>query len=312
MTPIQQDQTLALAVDTATDLSALGFIAISGIDAKKFLQGQVTCDLNDINPQQTRLGAHCTPKGRIQFTFRLFVFHDTYYLRLPIAMIDIALAALKKYGVFFKITLEKVANDWMGIGLSGHHVEKFLRNSIGSIPGEISQCHASEDLLIVRLPGPFPRFEIYGTKAAITNLWESCQKQVKKVGWQAWELFDIMAGIPTILPETSNLFTPHEISYQLINGVSFEKGCYTGQEIVARMHYLGKLKSKLQRVHIDSSELKPGAKLVNNESRQVGTIVNVAQDATKGFQALANIENAALDKDIYLEDLTGRLINIVL
>jgi hypothetical protein len=145
---------------------------------------------------------------------------------------------------------------------------------------------------VIRLPGTTqPRFEIHGEVAGVQKLWASLAGQVTYVGAEPWRLLDILTGIPTIYNETSEAFIPHMINLQLINGVSFRKGCYTGQEIVARTQYLGQIKRRMYRAHVESaSPPRPGDELfspqgADNES--VGKIVDVCQHPEGGYELLA-------------------------
>jgi folate-binding protein YgfZ len=174
-----------------TSQTQYGVLQISGSDAKKFLQGQLTCDMEEVTFQKSRLGAHCSPQGRVISLFNIFIYLDDYYLLMPLTLIPIALAALKKYAVFYKVSLEAIT--------------------------------LSHDSTIIP-----------------TSLRESLYK-------------NLMAGIPAIYPSTSGKFLPHELNLQALNAISFNKGCYTGQEIIARMHYRGKLKTHLFKAIISSS-----------------------------------------------------------
>lgn len=222
------------------DLSPLGLISITGPDAAKFLQGQLTCDVREVTEQQSCLGAHCDPKGRVQFTFRLFKHLDVYYLRLPREMISHALSLLQKYIIFSKAKLADVSDEWSSLKLT-------------------------------------------------TDSFSTSQLQ------------DIEAGIPTITTKTIGLFTPHDINYPLLNGVSFNKGCYTGQEIVARMHFLGKPKQRLYRVSFSAKQTPEiGAKLLADQ-KEVGTLVNFAEDGQQSYQALVVLQNSAIGSQIFLD-----------
>jgi tRNA-modifying protein YgfZ len=182
----------------------IGLLKISGQQAKKFLQGQITCDVEKITPTESLLGAHCNPQGRVLFLFRIFERNSDYYLIMPNEMVTFAIDSLKKYAVFFKITLTK--------------------------------CD-------------------YDTQAP----WAAAQRE--------WQYFNVNNGIPQIYLSTSGMFLPHELNLHLLNGISWEKGCYTGQEIIARMHYRGKLKNQLYQARIHSAgTLKRGMDLTPPEA----------------------------------------------
>jgi folate-binding protein YgfZ len=158
--------------------SSMGSLKISGTGAKKFLQGQLTCDLESVglNPQ---LAAHCNPQGRIISLFHIRYDNDAYYLNMPTSLLEIAKSALQKYAVFFKVSIE-----------------------------------VTDDNL---------------TAQATTDT-------------------------AYIYPETSSMFLPHELNLDELGAISFNKGCYTGQEIIARMHYRGQLKNRLHRATLATNQ----------------------------------------------------------
>lgn len=162
--------------------NSLKYLKVSGTDASKFLQGQLTCDINQANETQPVLGAHCNVKGRIESLFEIFKKDDVYFLLMPSSIIEHAYTTLKKYALFSKVTLEI-----MELNDSGLSIE-------------------------------FP------------------------VTFDEWRLQRIEKGIPTLFPETTGKFLPHDLNLPTLNAVSFTKGCYLGQEIVARMQHLGKPK----------------------------------------------------------------------
>lgn len=189
--------------DAAIDNHYLGLIRISGVDAKKLLQGQLTCQLDDVSTHQSQLGAHCNPQGRVISFFRLFFYQDAYYLQMRSEMIETAMNALQKYAVFFKV---EIAPDDQAL----------LRDTTISLP--------------------------------------------------EWQYQNILAGIPTIYLATTGRFLPHEINLPQLNAVSFNKGCYTGQEIIARMHYRGQLKKHMYRASVKTNTLPaPGSDIFNEK-----------------------------------------------
>jgi folate-binding protein YgfZ len=228
-----------------SDLCHLGWLKIAGPEAKKFLQGQLTCNMDDISDAQSRLGAHCNPKGRIISLFRIFYYKESYYLQMPRDLIPFALNALKKYAVFFKVTLSDASNEFISIG--------YIGNSLHSFPLPLNPLDVTffNNLLIFKTPDPLPRYELLGDKEAITEF-KKLTPNAENLSIDDWKYQDIKAMIPHVYPETSEKFLPHELNLHLNNGISFNKGCYTGQEIIARMHYRGQLKTQLHSITIQS------------------------------------------------------------
>ncbi|MCC2667316.1 MAG: ygfZ, partial [Gammaproteobacteria bacterium] len=187
-----------------------GLLKVEGVDAKKFLQGQLTCNMEEVLPSQVHLGAHCNPQGRIISLFRIFFYEDAYYLQMPHVMVPIALQAFKKYAVFFKVFLSDSINEFACLGYNAELLSSSQANGI----------------------------------------------------------------YPTIYPETSEKFLPHELGLQHTHAISFNKGCYTGQEIIARMHYRGKLKNQLCRASIDLEQVPCRGEFIDTKTDIIGVIVD--------------------------------------
>lgn len=227
--------------NTIMNLSSFGWLKITGLDAKKFLQGQLTCNLDEITNTESRLGAHCNPKGRMISLFRIFYFKENYYLQMPREMISLALNALKKYAVFFKVQLIDASDEFVCIGYMGHS----LNSIIPLLPEKPDHVVASNGLLIFNIPGTLPRYELLGDIETMSELFEKLITKADYLSIEHWKYEDLKEKIPSIYPETSEKFLPHELNLHINNGISFNKGCYTGQEIIARMHYRGQLKTQL-------------------------------------------------------------------
>jgi folate-binding protein YgfZ len=291
------------------DLSDLGLLQVTGKHAKQFLQGQLTCNLEEVNEHQTRLGAHCDVKGRVQATFRLFFYQNAYYFLLPRHMVQYLLVALKKYAVFSKVDLSDVSDNWQKMGVYGSGIAALLRTQ-KLYTKEENGLLAHEPTLSLSIPGPTPRFILLSSShKSITSIVTTCSPQTLN----DWYLFDIMAGIPTIYPETSAEFTPHQLNYPALGGVSFNKGCYIGQEIIARTQYLGKPKSRLYRVSFQANKhALPGTSLLGKgEKTRKGTVIMSAKDGFNHYQALVCLQNQAISHTIYLGNAEASLINLL-
>lgn len=211
-----------MQIDT---LAPLGLVIISGLDAKKFLQGQLTCDLETVTEATPQLGAHCNPQGRIISLFKIYQQQSDYHLKMPKDLVPLAMKALQKYAVFFKVTL---------------------------------------------------------TDASLTLGDET-----------PWQHENILRSMPIIYADTSEKFLPHEINLPELNGVSFNKGCYTGQEIIARMHYRGKQKSFLYRATVETaSSLKRGHDIYSDQTS--GKLVDFFQVCDKLYELLVVASNKEL------------------
>ncbi len=291
------------------DLIDLGLIRVSGNDAKQFLQGQLTCDLEEINAEQSRLGAHCDIKGRIIANFRLFSYQNDYYFLIPLNMVSILLASLQKYAVFSKVALMEISQDWQKKGLYGSTIKDLL-NAQQLYSAKENGVAESGQKLSLSIPGPVPRSILLAPASQPIGFINAAFGQQSI---DHWHLLDIMVGIPTIYPETSGQFTPHQLNFPEIGGVSFSKGCYIGQEIIARTHYLGKSKSRLYRVSFQTNSAPlPGTPLFDSDQKsEKGTLIMSAKEQNNRFQALVCLQTQAISHTIRLDSFKGPIVDIL-
>jgi len=312
----ERERRIAHTGELFCDQSHFGIIAAYGDDAVDFLQAQFTNDINQVDETHTQLSALCTPKGRMLCNFRIFRREQTYYLVLPYELLEAALSRLRMFVLRSKVTLEDASDALMGIGASGNKMIDHLGDIVGSLPDKVDESIEYKDFTVIRVAGVIPRFEIYGLLEPMKKLWQALDVHATPVGANVWELLNIQAGIPVITAGTIDAFVPQMANMHLINGVSFTKGCYPGQEIVARMHYLGKLKRRMYRIGFDAPD-KPeaGTSLVTDtstESQDIGTIVSAQSNPDGIFEALAVIQTKdAENSQLKLGDAEGPDVTVL-
>ena len=281
------------------DLSHFGLILAQGADTASYLQNQVSNDVREVSRTHSQLTAHCSPKGRILTGFRLFQRGDDYILRMPMETLAPTLARLRKYILMSKVTLEDISDKLIRFGVSGPDVTKDLEGALGAIPANVDEVTESAGTTIIRVASAPARYEIYGEVEPMKALWEQLSATATPVGAGAWGLLDIHSGIPSIHSATVEAFVPQMVNLHLLNGVSFRKGCYPGQEVVARMQYLGKLKRRMYLAHVDSPERpQPGDELCapGEESGQgTGKIVEAQLAPGGGYDLLAVLQIGAAE-----------------
>jgi len=224
-------------------IAHLGVLTIAGSDAAKFLQGQITCNINDITDTKSSLGALCNPKGRAITTFLLVKNTDAFLMILPQELLASVKKRLQMYVLRSNVTLTDSSDELCLIGLYDEASQS------GEAP-EQRFATSSQENIVVNLQN---RNLIIAGADNAQALWE---KQVK-LGFQPedsaqWRYLDIISGIPWITAETSEEFIPQMLNLDKLGGISFNKGCYTGQEIVARTHYLGKAKREMFLAECDA------------------------------------------------------------
>jgi len=293
---------------TITELKHYALISVSGPDALKFLQGQLTCDMQNITETHHQLGAYCTLKGRVIALFRIFLKDNIYYLQFPIGLVENLLKKLKKHGMFSKISIQDESHQWQKIGVSGKPAAKVLSEILNKeIIYEVNKTEQAlrdlqNDILILSLPGLEPRFELIAPSTTSSpptlnqTLWETLSQRAEIQDLEYWKLLDIRAGIPEIWPETTEQLLPHYINLPHLNAVSFTKGCYCGQEIIARMEYRAKIKRRMiQAILLNTHKAPlPGTLLFekteksSDPKKDVGTVITASSTA-KGVEMLIEV-----------------------
>ena len=163
---------------------------------------------------------------------------------------------LSRYVLRSKVTLARA--DLAGFGLSGPSAARLL-NTLGvSTPAAVDEVTHAGELSVLRIAGHHPRFMIFGPHAAIATAWRTLRAEARPVGEAAWALLDIVNGIPHVEPGAVEEFIPQTVNVVLLGAIAFDKGCYTGQEIIARLHYRGTLKRRMYLAHC-AADAAPGA-----------------------------------------------------
>lgn len=300
------DAPLAPACGLA-DLSSLGLIRIAGEDARTFLQGQVTNDVREVTAEHSQMSSLCSPKGRMLANFRIFEREEALFLQLPSERLDSIIKRLRMYVLRAKAEISDASDALVRVGICGQCAAQLLP-VVPDTPTDSAIYHAS--MTIIRHPGDTPRFEVVGPAGAMQEFWAHCARVATPASADLWPLLDIRSGIPSVFAETADAFVPQMANMQLVNGVSFNKGCYTGQEVVARMQYLGKLKRRMYRAHLDVADPpQPGQALFaagSTSNQGAGRVVDARPAPGGGYELLAVAEiGSAEDATLHLGNASG-------
>ena len=272
-------------------LSHYGFLETRGADSAKFLQGQTTCNLDEVSAQQGVTGAYCTPKGRVVSSFRIAASDEQAYLmRMRRDLVEATRQAFSKYIVFSKAEQHDTSERYLALGLRGEAAVPAIAAVFGAVPGGAGQQLLHEGNLAIQLDDDGLLFELWIQAGDLQTLWPTLSENLALQGSRTWELLCIRRGFGEVSAATSGEFIPQMLNYEAIGAVSFTKGCYTGQEVVARMQYKGTMKRRLYRVLIDSPDVKAHDALYRPDSEQsIGEVVNAVGLGNKRSEALAVI-----------------------
>jgi folate-binding protein YgfZ len=265
-----------------TPVTHFDLLKFHGGDAKAFLQGQLTCDLDRVTASQAQFGGYCTPKGRLLANFIILSTPQGYLMHLP-ADVSIGVAErLRKFVMRSQVKIEHESGPDT-LGLAGPAAPALLRRELATPPeGRLAVTHLANAVL-VRLPGD--HFLVLAPSNAMAAHWELFTRYALPVGAECWNWLQIQAGVPWITAATADQFLPQMIGLDAIGGVSFEKGCYAGQEIVARSRYLGEVKRRL-RLGRTRGPVRAGDELFSGE-QPCGTVLNAASVPGSGSDLLA-------------------------
>lgn len=290
-------------------LSHEGVLAVRGADAGKFLQGQLTCNLNYLSDTQASLGARCTQKGRMQSSFRILLEGDGVLMAMASELLEPQLADLKKYAVFSKSKLTDESAAWVRFGID--HGDAALGSLGLELPAETDRVVRSDGLIAIRVSPD--RAELWVSADQAGAIKGKLSALLAEGDLNQWLLGQIRAGIGQVMPGTRELFIPQMLNLQAVGGVSFKKGCYTGQEIVARMQYLGKLKRRLYRLQLDASELpEPGTQLFSpSHGSSIGEVV-LAAHGEQQIELLAVLQAEAAEAgDLHVGAVDGPALHLL-
>ncbi|MBY0269692.1 MAG: folate-binding protein YgfZ [Burkholderiales bacterium] len=269
-------------------------LRFSGADAQAFLHGQLTCDVAALQAGSSSYGGYCTAKGRLLATFLLWLSADGYTMLLPAALAEAIRKRLTMYVLRSKVTIEDLTPERACVGVFGVDAAQQLADLGAAIPQRRHGVAVRDGVTVIELPVQRYLAVLPRPQAGMAE------------GGEAWAALDIAAGIPFILPATQEEFVPQMVNLDLIGGLSYTKGCYPGQEIVARTHYLGRLKQRMCRARV-SAPAAPGDKLYCAElgEQSGGMIVNSALAHDGRCDVLAVIQTAQAAAAWHLGSLHG-------
>ncbi|MEW5973874.1 MAG: folate-binding protein [Pseudomonadota bacterium] len=294
------DQELALTLtgEIMADLGHRGLIAVMGEDAETFLQNMLSNDVRKVHEGHSQLTSLNTPKGRMLALMRLFRREGVYYLTLPRQLVEPTLKRLRMFVLRSKATLESAGEALARFGLAGERAEGLLREAWGEPPAAIDDARTEGGVTVIRVPGNAPRFELFGELEPMQKLWQRLDVHAVPAGTLCWDLLDTLAALPEVYPQTVEAFVPQMTNLERVGGVSFKKGCYPGQEVVARMHYLGKPNRRMALLRTrDAETAQPGQAIFGDDHETaVGEVVRAAPHPDGGIVLLAVLRLAVFQE----------------
>lgn len=286
-------------------LDQLGLILASGEGARAFLQGQLTADFRHVSPTQGLLAAWCNPQGRVLFLMQVVERPEGFVLALPRVELARALKRLKMFVLRAKVVLEDLGDNWGVLGWSGTGCPPPACDVMAAAPwttltaGGLTAC---------RLPGTTLRGWLLGPAEDLAS-WHAASG-LPDLAQGHWWAADTALGLPRIEGVTSERFLPQQLNLDRLGVMSFDKGCYPGQEIIARLKYRGQIKARL-RGGESTQAVTPGARLYRADAapgQSVGEVVSVASfDGRTLFTAVVNLDVAGA---LHLDTPDGPVLTV--
>ena len=304
------ERTAAVDGTIVADLSQLGVIAFRGDDTATFLQGQLTNDVRNLHTDAAQWSGYCNPKGRLLGNFLMWRQAEDYCLQLSGDILPSVQKRLSMFIMRSKVQGRDASDETVRLVVAGKQALATVTAAMGSAPEASMRSVASGAGQVIRVGDD--KFVLSIAPERAPAVWQVLRKAATPVGAQVWDWMRLNAGIPMIVTATQEQFVPQMVNLEVIGGVSFQKGCYTGQEIVARSQYLGKLKRRMFLAHVDV-EAAPGDNLysADHEGQVTGTVVNAAPAPTGGFDLLAVAQIESVNtQTLHLKGANGAALRL--
>ncbi|MGA9855979.1 MAG: folate-binding protein [Gammaproteobacteria bacterium] len=289
------------------DLSMEGMTRVDGTDARTFLQGQLSTDVLALTPITSQLSTWNNSKGRVVTLLRLWEFAGAIHIALPRSLTPSVLKRLGMYVLRSKVSLADSSDTLVHFGIAGREAPGMLTACGWCAPTEANSVAVMEGANLTRLHGDLPRYVLLGEPGKMMRLWDALKdKGARQVGDDPWALLRILASEPIVYFETSEHFVAQMLGLEELGAIDFKKGCYIGQEVIARAHYRGAVKRHLHQAScLADQPIPPGTQIHANVSGQAaGEVVDSRHDSQEKNQMLLVIQDDLRNLQLSLQDKT--------
>jgi len=283
------------------DLSHQGLLSVRGEDSESFLQGQLSSDMTGL-AGTTQLTSYSTPQGRVLAIMRAFRYADSMQFLLPRELVEPIQLRLSRYVLRARVEIGSDDHVLGRIAFAGERASELLARLALPDPPGTGSIEQAATLCVMNVTVAQPRYILVAPYQQIMRIWEGAEEHAEAAGEGAWRRLLIDEGIPTVYAATSDAFVPQMVNLELLGGVDFHKGCYTGQEIVARAQHLGRIKRRMFRFDYTGDRAPDaGDSIVLSDGSEIGTVVDAAR-AESGWRMLAVIRSEAQDQPLHHRD----------
>lgn len=279
-----------------TSLTHQALIRVAGSEAQQFLQAQLTSDINKVDDNHAQISAYCDPQGNVLTDFLVFKYQGDFYLSFDGSLREPILKRLQMFVLRSDVQLTEVSQELIHIGFAGEFADLDIQRRLNTKvkhdfeSGFISSRHM-KDVLVIKVPGPYHKYALFGPAEQMKEAWKKIRDNSDVTNSYDWHLLDIASGIAHITEATTGQFTAQFLNLDKLDAINFQKGCFPGQEIIARIHYRGKVTKRTLRLHLaENLDLNPGDSLeLKDEADKTHklTVLNASSDIFSGTLCLA-------------------------
>lgn len=287
-----------------TSLAHQALLRLSGEDAFSFLQGQLTNDLSLVDEKTSQYSAYCDPQGQVLAIFLVFKLNDAFYLSFDQSLKDAITKRLQMFVMRSKVVIEDVADEFIHFGFAGQFADLDIQRRLMVKSKKLMEVAKAEEegvdqVVTIKVPGPFHRYQVFAPVEQAITAWNQLKLNGDLTNFYDWRLLNIASGIAEVTSATSGQHIAQFLNLEKTDMVSFKKGCYPGQEVIARMHYRGKATKRMLRIHLDDViEQNPGDILEvidSNDKIHKLDVISSNPDIFEGTLCLAIGNLRALD-----------------
>ncbi len=281
-------------------LNTYSTIKVEGDDRIQFLQGQLTQDINLIALDKALFAGFCNPKGRVLAFILCYINQASIHIQIDNSVEESFLKRLKMYILRSKVSMDLLGDQFTCLGFMGS--KALLKQGIQP-PKNYLDIVRSHDVMIMHAGKNTERYQLMGDTSKVKSFMQLNLPEYTFMSIESWNNLNILDGVPDIYPTTQEAFIPQSLNMDLIDGINFKKGCYTGQEIVARTHYLGRVKRRMYRAFIESQDtLTPGDQILNEKKEAMGQLVRSARENDRQTNMLIELRVDQAHEELYIKN----------
>ena len=239
-----------------TNLTHQALLKVSGSEAESFLQGQLSSDVKQVNENRAQLSSYCDPKGNVLAVFLVFKYQGNFYLSFDGSLAETIQKRLQMFVMRSDVQLENVSNSLIQLGFAGEFADLDVQRRLDTkvkeaFEAEMSKDDSMQDVLIIKVPGPYHKYALFGPVEQMQTVWNNLRVNCDLTNSYDWQLLDIAAAVPNVTAANSGQYTAQFLNLDKFDAINFKKGCFPGQEIIARIHYRGKITKRMLRIRLE-------------------------------------------------------------